>query len=1327
MREQLQNNIKITTGFLKNSVCTIMLLLFVCLQATKGTETTYANFRHYDVKQGLISNRIYSLCTDSLGFIWMSTDFGIDRFDGRNFKHHQKKNYPAMGREDVFFISAVDTKHIAGGGYSGQFIEYDIDSDSLEDKMPIDDGTNGYKSVFNVIQGIKGEKYAVSDGGLFLRDPKGGKYIKKFAASQALSKIYTRSAYIDAIGRYWLGSFEKLVVVDRNGKTIHQHQRQGESIGVIMSILPIGNHKIAVCTFGNEIWIYDTQQKEIDKPKIITLPFKNTSCILKDRNGRIWIGTDGHGLWYTDEMGENGTNFVRVYPRNAKEDDFKKIYALTEDLKGDLWIGTQNSGLWELNKGNKTGLSYSDEFGFPDVVCSSFWETPEHKVLIGTDGSGLYLFDPVSQMAKKYDVKFKNITAVDGNRAIGKAYIATWGDGIYELDTKSNRFQREKIGLTNAVDNFIDIKVMKNGDIWASSAGDGLYIKEGAKWHKVSLKDDKNNMSSKWMNRTKESKDNIKWQLTTNSLWKIDAKDTIGFWSADLCSNNQHLNLNDIVTDQNGNLIMASNGGLFVLSKGAKSLQKIDYVPDCSYSTVTDDEKGQIWAASTNGIISIDLNKKQWHQLPGDYSDVTRFYFYSRGSYRAPNGELYFGTNAGFFQFNPKNLGAELPISELRIDELRIKGNKIKPGNGPLENSASLTTGDIWEFNHDDSEIGIDITYIDNAEWNYAKTKYKLNDDEWTEIGDAKTITLSNLQPGKYTLTVCTYRPFETNSEKYIVQEIRILPPWWQTIWFRLFVIALIGLGIFAYIKYRLKNMEQQREELREKVAERTLALSVALSEKNRLISVIAHDLKNPMFAIESGLASLKETSMNEAEHQQRIDELHQSAQTLQHKLNQLLTWALDIQKNDNCHIANTDMQQTIGNAVEMLRTMCKDKGLKVSVLHNLTHYVTADDRMVEIVIENLIANAIKFSNPGGEITVKTWEENAMAHISIADNGRGMTAEQLAELNTHQLHQSTNGTQDERGTGLGIKLCQDYIDKNKGSLKIESTEGKGSIFTILLPLSEISLGEKVAAKATENQDEEQTKDNPRWNILVADDDNLIRSSIATMLQTIADVKTASNGKEVLDEVMKETPDLILSDVEMPEMDGLQLCEALSKQEQTNHIPILFVSARTSENDRLRGLSSGAIDYICKPFDKEELQMKVGNILKLRQQNQQRLLKSYCQPTNADEKEKSKEIDPYLQKLLTILEENLSNCDLNIDLIASKMASSQSTLNRKIKVLTGKSTIEILTQMRMTKAQALLKQGKENITEIAFATGYTDPSYFSRKYKEYFGYTPSKEK
>ena len=638
---------------------------------------------------------------------------------------------------------------------------------------------------------------------------------------------------------------------------------------------------------------------------------------------------------------------------------------------------------------------------------------------------------------------------------------------------------------------------------------------------------------------------------------------------------------------------------------------------------------------------------------------------------------------------------------------------------------------------------------VDAVDFNETKSPiaYRLRglNDDFTAMESNQKIHFNYIPAGDYTLEIV---PLAADGDAPGVSiDIKVLPPWWKTWWF----VTLCVLLVAAYILYKIHALRRDKVVLQQMVDERTkdlkdknqliekrnAELNKVLSYKDRLIAVVAHDLKNPMFAIVGALEGLvrrKDTPRGELE--QVVGSVLESARTLQNEMSKLLAWATSSQDDIEYRPSNIVVSRIVADDIALLRASAGNKGVELKTEINVPRYTYADSRMVSTVVRNVINNAIKFTPEGKTVNVRAWQEGAKTFIAVADEGVGMSAEKIAELQSEGRHASTAGTQGETGTGLGVGIARDYVAQNNGRMSIESEPGAGTTVTIELPATSVAVAASdIDDRKVVPQFEIDTELMEGNTILVVDDDPLICQNIKNMLQPYANVLTAGNGQQALQMVEQGGVDIVVSDVEMPVMNGIDMSMKMAQNPQTNYIPVLFLSAKSTESDRLIGLLSGAIDYIPKPFSQSELLIKLNNILALRQKQQQRLMSQQMDGQNgsaeaaagSDEGDAATaggQINPVLQQMIDIIEKHYSDSQYSIEKLASDMCMTKITLYRRVKTLTGQTPIEILNQYRLNKALALLRGTDSQVGDVAFQVGFSDPAYFTRRFRSQFGYPPS---
>jgi len=517
-----------------------------------------------------------------------------------------------------------------------------------------------------------------------------------------------------------------------------------------------------------------------------------------------------------------------------------------------------------------------------------------------------------------------------------------------------------------------------------------------------------------------------------------------------------------------------------------------------------------------------------------------------------------------------------------------------------------------------------------------------------------------------------------------------------------------------------LNNANTLLSEQKSAIEARNETLLATLKQKDQLLAVVAHDLKNPMFAIVSTLKRMLSHIYTQAEQQRMLTKLADESEGLQKQMVSLLQWANGDVAQSTYHPSAVDANNLVREAISLLEGLAGEKEIKLRQ-DGMTQYATwCDSRMFSAIIRNLITNAIKFSPKGSEVSVDLSETDEYSIIKVADKGVGMSQKKVEELLSGENITSTSGTEDEVGYGFGFRIVLDYVHKNKGELRIGSKLQEGTTISVSLPKCQ---DEKLEILSEDKQDVELAINKDMLSgksILIVDDDELILEHITDLLSPYVDVHEAHDGEEGITQAQTYVPDLIISDVEMPKMTGIEMYEKLTGDILTSNIPLLFLSAKTDDNVRLKGLSLGAIDYIAKPFDDDELLVKICNFLMWHQKIQ---VTALTKTLEGEEEPSNEKINPLLEKIIHLVKENYTNPLYSLAEFTQDMGMSKSTLCRRMKAITDKTAMEILTEYRLNKAKKLLADGDMSVSEVAYAVGFNDPSYFSRRFKQAFGESP----
>lgn len=1313
----------------------ILLGIFFLLFSPSFSYAGQYVFTHYSSKDGLSSNYIHDIAQDRNGFIWIATHFGISRFNGTTFHNFLSTDYPSMYRDDIYHAFVMKHGAVTFGSSKGTIVSYNNRQDNFTDYAPTD---SFYHDITGYTLCLDGEELVSTSAGVYTYCENAGKlqFLPVVPKGTAVYEVFK-----DRWQHYWLGLNRGVALYNRTGEKVNGFEALERINEQINNICQLDKNTLLLCSTTGSLWrVTCTEDGQIQELKKIDTPFKNISEICTD-NADIWIGTSGSGLW--KGICQNGTfSFERCMPINRDDSDVRKISALYKDADGNIWVGTQNTGLWCITPARQSAVTISSSLGIPMVTGTSFYENSRKEILLGTDGQGLFLLDSL------YNIK-QHLTdneRLSANSILSitpfndKCVLSYWGGEISQLDPVF--LQNKKLpflGIDHPSQTAKFATTAPNGEIWACMSGDGVYVhKAGKGWSKLHL------MNDKWVNHVCFSKQ-AAWVTTTRTIWRID-KDgqcTALFPDTEKEPTHNPTELHQCAVDEQGNCYAATSNGIYHCPANGNRFEKLGFLPQGVYCSILYDPDGQFWTSGTNGILTFKAKEQTYcHELDA-LSGYDQNFYIPRAIYKDHHNQFYFGTKQGFVVLN--NSIKNTPTSPYtEWSELYSRGTKVSVNSSGLL-PVSLSSTHQLELAYNQTDIGLKYDIVNLKANNPIKAFYRINglDTTWVPVGSDQTIKITHLPEGDYLLEVQLFSKGRQLPNSRLQMGILVSPPWWRTWWFYTLLALSIAASALLYFRRHIRNITRQKKELEQKVAERTLELSEAnlslqqrekevelqnellhnaLKEKDQLVSIVGHDLKNPMFSIVSTLEHLLRDK--EEKDNPLLRQVYHAAAVLQGQLLKLLDWANENRITATCDIRQTDINEILAEVSAQARGMLEDKKINLSTLTDVTHYVLADPRMLSTIIRNLLTNAIKFSPEGSPILLKAVETDELVRVSVCDKGIGMSEDTIEKLR-NGMRTTSLGTSSEKGYGLGFGIIREFVKQNKGTLNIKSAPGEGTTIEIDFLRTEQTLEKKAnhlpeAPKPAIEADKELLAGK---TILVVDDDALILLHLKTLLSEYVNVLTADNGQEGLLLAKNSIPDLILSDVDMPVMNGMEMFDALRENSQTSNIPFLFISAINEEALRIRGLARGAIDYIPKPFNEQELIMKACNVLSVLKKQQLTVL---LEAMNG-EVEKTVEVNPLLEQLLEVVRTHYQEPGYSFDDMANALGMSKSTLTRRLKSLTDKTPVEILAEFRLNKAKQLLLSGNATVSDVAYAVGFNDPLYFSKKFKEAFGCPPSKIK
>lgn len=1277
-----------------------------------NTKEVRYSIAQYTTVDGMGSDKVFGLMQDSHKNVWIVTDFSLDRFDGKSFHHYTNDKYTELQRNDLRQVKRCvinGKENIFIGSCNGLCMRYDEESDKFIDIKPLEYETNIYKEPHQFKVCKDGNCYMSTVDGFYKYD--GERFTHEFGMFEHAKKMFILDFHVDSHNRFFFGGIQNFTVMDKDGKILRKYQESDGCSGIIIKFVELSESRLAVIGSGSTIQVLNVGGDSVEVESVIQLPFFSTYDALLASDGKLYMATDGDGLWRVDTDLNEKSVFEHILSYGEQPKELNKIYTMMQSADNDIWLGTQMGGVFRLSLDREKGVNYSTDFGLENFVATDFLELPSGDIFMTTDGQGAFVLDNKFQVKRKISLTSNNIMRADWNKS-GNIWLSTWGDGILEMDpysfkTKVLEFEHSEIVRPKCV---FSVAEISNGEMYLCTAGMGLWVKRAnGKWELVDLREGDYTVEDNWVLRAFETPNHNIWIITSNSVAMI--KDGVvkhALPCVVLEKTHTPMMFADSQMDGYGNLYVATTRGIMVILESTLEYKMLDYLPSgLDFKSIEKKKDGSFVCATSKGILSFNPTAQKYSLIPTNTAKTQKKFFTNSSLLVRKSGQILAGTSSGFYIVSDSLKPQKNKIGDLNWGTVYVDGERIHHRD-ILEISASHN-----------KNVSVEVKVADFRENVQDKLYYKLDgkDDKWNEVPEDKVIKFTYLPSGDFKLKVAyTVDANKVEPTQYLEMKIDVAAVWYQSWWFILLVLAFIALGFKLAYEYRLRKHTIQEKILKEKVAERTEELRTALDMKENIISVIAHDLKNSMFGIVGALSPYNDENCTKTPETEKLKKAYEQANTLQNTMLSLVNWAIAKRETTKPVLVETDVVAILEEVVNLNCAVIEDKQISIVRKFKTTDYASSDERMLSTILRNLMNNSIKYTPENGEIVLSTYSKNGRFFVEFADNGKGMTEEQLNAIRSSAgvIKNGETGFSGEVSTGLGFSLVHRYLDILGATMRIESEVGKGTQITVEMPAAEQrSMEHKLDANENIALDFSFLQNK---RILIVEDDELILDNIKNLLSGYSKVDTATNGQVAYTKALQTIPDLIVSDLQMPIMNGIELCKMLRAQEKTKMIPFVIMSASGSERAKMSTLKVGALDYINKPFKNEEMLLKIYNILKLKNETPD------SSTVNQDE---APEIG-FVKDFNEMIEQHYTESDLTIGKMASLLCMSTATLGRRCTTHFDKTPIQLLLDYRMNLSHTMLTMPNQSlsISDIAYKVGFSDPAYFSKKFKEYFGVAPS---
>lgn len=1337
-------------------------------------------FNRIDVRNGLSHNQINAILKDEQGFMWFGTMSGLDRYDGYNFKIYRhgtdtnsiSDNYIAQivqGPHQKLWVSTrsgwnmfdpvtekfnrnalsylkslhlpdlsfTDIKKDSAGNfwfvYPGKGL-YKVNTSTGKTAF-YNAEANGFHSnaVSSFAQNKEGDYWIVyTDGVLEKMSGKNFRIVKRVVMTPAEKKqLFNYNIFVDAQNDLWVysptnseGIFYYKAATD-SGYTYNKESRKLQlNNNVVNGITQDDKGLIWIVTDHGGINLLDKSASSVryimnDPDDEKSLSSNSVYSLYKDNTGIIWVGTFKKGISYFHP------DFIKfpLYkhrPSVAGSLPYDDVNCFAEDAKGNIWIGTNGGGIIYFNRAEGTFTRYqhhpANSNSLSNDVIVSLFIDHEQTLWIGTYFGGLDSYDGKQFTHYRHNEKDPNSLSDDRVWEIfedsqNRMWIGTLSTGLDLFDRQRKSFHHFAPFSPKSIHSYYVPTIIedRSGNLWFGTAYGIDLLKKG---------------SSAFINLLNDPRNK-------NSL-----------------SNN---NVISILEDSRGHIWVGTRDGLNLLNEDQKSFTVFttnDGLPDNTILAILEDNHHHIWISTPNGLSDIEVKKSS-----GKTTIVTRNYdekdglqgkeFNESSALKTRKGELIFGGPNGFNLFVPQQVNNHHRPIPIVFTGLQVFNKTVgvgEPINGRVVLSQSISTTKKLTLRYNQNIFSIEFAALDfpNAEKiKYAYILEGFNKDWLVTDARNRKATFTNLDPGNYVFKLRVTNADGTFNTSEAHLNIVVLPPFWQTIWaYLLYILIIAGALLFArHLTLRKERMrfaiEQERRE-----AHRLHELDML---KIKFFTNISHEFRTPLSLILAPLDKIIR-NINDNDQKKQLTLVQRNAKRLLNLVNQLLDFRKMEVQEFKLNTSEGDIIYFIKDLTLSFSDVAEKKDIQLLYKPSVAAYTTLFDKdKMEKIVFNLLSNAFRFTPDGGTINVEVdiskneERKSDVLVLKVRDTGIGIPKNDQEKIFERFFQHDTSGAVMNQGSGIGLAITKEFVKLFDGSITVESEPGKGSCFTVNMPVKQVSgtktvlqpmPEEPVINTITETAPiaEEEKNNAKKTAILLVEDNEDFRFYLKDNLQSYYQVIEAADGKEGWKKLIDLQPELVVSDIMMPNMNGLELSKKIKSDPRTSHVPVILLTAMASEEQQLEGFQSGANDYITKPFSFEILLSRVKSLLYQRRLMQKAFQKQL--EVNPAEITVTPLDEQFIKDALAIVEANISNADFSVEDFSRAMHMSRVALYKKLLSITGRPPLEFIRSIRLKRAAQLLSKAQLSVSEVAYEVGFNNPKYFTRYFKEEFKVLPS---
>ena len=1342
----------------------ILLLWMSALATVCQGRPDHPIFNKLTTNNGLSHNTVYTIVQDKKGFMWFGTREGLNRYDGNTIV--------------TFYADPRDSSKLI----SNQITALEMGSDGLlyigtpQGLHVYHDSQGTFKRIYhNKVQpGFVNKILKTADGELLIGTSKGLFELEN--GQTELVQLMRDTNVIDLVefrrGVFWVSTLQKLLMINRDGEVLREHtalhSASKQSVSLDNNIYCLFKDSFGELWLGskkNGLFKYDLEK---DSFKAVVTPGRFNPlesnvirALSEDARRRLWIGTES-GLFIYDPVGESFQYYTQSFDQSPTTLSDKAIYAIYKSKEGIMWVGTYFGGLNIVKPREKGFKSLTADGGKKQLngkAISDIIQDKRGNLWIATEDGGVNIWDrKTGSLSYLKSERGRNSLSVNNVHALFEDtqdifWIGTFLGGLNRYDQKNKTitvFKKDQEEKSAFTDNMVyAIHRDKTGDLWiGTQAGLSKFNDKTGTYEPFRPEI----FRGKFIYEIYEERAGGLWICVVNSdsLYHYDPKtaqlDKFRNYHPSFSANQGIISA---LEDSRGQMWFGTvNRGLIKFDQSSKTFTNYTVeqgLPNNYVYGILEDSGGNLWVSTNKGLSKFDVKAQRFtnydisHGLPNNQ-------FNFKSAFKDRDGWLYFGTINGLCFFHPDSLMKNDTRPVIYLSDLKLFNKSVAIGAGSILERAIDATAKIV-LPYSDNVITLEFGSINYYSSGNNKYAYYLEgfEQEWNYVDGKNNATYTNLSPGEYTFKVKSANNDGFWSDTARELNISVLPPFWLSKWaMLLYGVLVIGLFVMYRTFLNYRNREKMAIQLERIEKEKIREIN---QHKLNFFTYISHEFKTPLTLIMASIDKfLQDKSLNENQHTGYWS-IRRSAKRLHFLIEQLMEFRRVETDHARINYAKGDIILFLRDTFMAFSPLFHKKQIDFYFNADTTAFTTFfDTDKLEMIITNLLSNATKYTREAGlvemEASIKITAEGQPDHIKIIinDSGVGMEPDELKNVFT-VFYQTEHGKKSGSGTGIGLALVKGLTDFLGGTIEINSLPQMGTQVTLTLPLPKEVPDARVAlidgnksidiayvlppGHNSHDQRNPETKSHQEYQLLIVEDSEELIDFLGDHFDKDYKITKAGNGALALGKIKKSAPDIIISDIMMPEMDGIELCQAVKSDISSSHIPVILLTAKTTSENRLDGLDAGADAYIAKPFSLKELELVVKNLITSRD----KLRNHFLQFGSVKDMEVSfpNRDQDFILRLTRIVEEHLDNTEFNITLFAQEACVSRSLLHLKLKKLVSLSASEFIRHIRLQKAAELLKGTDYTIAEIAYKVGYSDSNYFSRSFKEKYQVNPTEYK